>query len=503
MGPVNVLEAFDTEFAAWRGKHDWNAWRVFLKALTATPLTPDELPLFEKCTGRTKQFEQPVTEAWLPVGRRARKSAVAAMIGAWAACYVDWAPCLAPGEQGRVIIVAVSREQAKIVRRYCEAILASNPRLGALVTASDQDSITLGTNIVIQVVSNSFRSIRGPSVVAAVFEELAFWRSDKSATPDREVLRAVRPSMLLTRKRGALLIGISSPYARKGLLYERFHAHWGRDDSHVLVWQADTLTMNPEADPEEIDEAYRDDPVAAASEYGAQFRDDLSDFLDADLIASLTRTSPLELPPREGVRYVAFIDPSGGRGDSMTMAVAHQEDGRAVVDALRGVDAPFDPAHVVPAFASLLKEYGVREAVGDAYGAEWVASAFEAEGVTYRRSERNKSTLYLEALPGFTRGQVELPDLRTLAVQLAGLQRRTARGGKDSVDHPPGAHDDYANAVCGALVLAAAPVEDYDNVHIWFDAGAPVDPLAATAQVAPRWHESVNVDSLGWRAVAQ
>ena len=30
----------------------------------------------------------------------------------------------------------------------------------------------------------------------------------------------------------------------------------------------------------------------------------------------------------------------------------------------------------------------------------------------------------------------------------------TARGGRDSIDHPKGARDDVANAVAGALVLA-------------------------------------------------
>ena len=38
--------------------------------------------------------------------------------------------------------------------------------------------------------------------------------------------------------------------------------------------------------------------------------------------------------------------------------------------------------------------------------------------------------------------------------QLTSLERRTARGGRDSIDHAPGAHDDIANAVAGALVLA-------------------------------------------------
>jgi hypothetical protein len=41
-----------------------------------------------------------------------------------------------------------------------------------------------------------------------------------------------------------------------------------------------------------------------------------------------------------------------------------------------------------------------------------------------------------------------------LVSQLVGLERRTSRTGKGSVDHMRGMHDDIANAVAGALVCA-------------------------------------------------
>ena len=53
-------------------------------------------------------------------------------------------------------------------------------------------------------------------------------------------------------------------------------------------------------------------------------------------------------------------------------------------------------------------------------------------------------------------GTVELLDSKRLTMELMGLERRTGRSGKDSVDHPPNAHDDYANAACGALSLVTA-----------------------------------------------
>ncbi len=97
---------------------------------------------------------------------------------------------------------------------------------------------------------------------------------------------------------------------------------------------------------------------------------------------------------------------------------------------------------------------GLRRGV-EPYGGEWVADAFKAKGVEYLVSERTKNEIYRESLPLINSRRIELLDLPRLTSQLAGLERRTARGGKDSIDHAPGAHDDIANAACGALVLAS------------------------------------------------
>jgi hypothetical protein len=60
-----------------------------------------------------------------------------------------------------------------------------------------------------------------------------------------------------------------------------------------------------------------------------------------------------------------------------------------------------------------------------------------------------------ELLPLLNSKRIELLDLPRLHGQLGGLERRTARGGRDSIDHPPNAHDDLINSAAGALVSAA------------------------------------------------
>ena len=57
-------------------------------------------------------------------------------------------------------------------------------------------------------------------------------------------------------------------------------------------------------------------------------------------------------------------------------------------------------------------------------------------------------------MPLLNSNRIELLDHPRLVAQLCGLERRTTRGGRDSIDHAPGGHDDLANAVAGAAALA-------------------------------------------------
>ncbi|GAB4153533.1 MAG: hypothetical protein Tsb009_29990 [Planctomycetaceae bacterium] len=84
-----------------------------------------------------------------------------------------------------------------------------------------------------------------------------------------------------------------------------------------------------------------------------------------------------------------------------------------------------------------------------------MARAFVNNGIRYIKADKPKSVLYAELLPRLCSGEIELPDDELLVSQLAGLERRTRSGGRDIIDHPPGNHDDLANAVAGVATVAA------------------------------------------------
>ena len=91
---------------------------------------------------------------------------------------------LSPGERAIVLLVAADREQAKILHRYCQGIL-SPPLLESHVLNVTASEIELKGAVTIEVVTRSYRTVRGRSVCVAILDELAFWREDDSANPDR------------------------------------------------------------------------------------------------------------------------------------------------------------------------------------------------------------------------------------------------------------------------------------------------------------------------------
>jgi hypothetical protein len=167
--------------------------------------------------------------------------------------------------------------------------------------------------------------------------------------------------------------------------------------------------------------------------------------------------------------YYAFVDPSGGSADSFTLAIGHREGERVVIDAIREIVPPFSPESVVNDFAKLVRSYGIARVVGDRYAGEFSREQFRKRGIHYAVAESPKSDLFRDLLPLLNSGRIVLPRIDSLVHQLTGLERRTARSGKDSIDHSPGNKDDIANAVAGAADLFAlaerrappVPVQSY------------------------------------------
>lgn len=456
MTPLQFMALFP-EFRA----PSWDGWRSVLAKLTPA-----------------------VKEFYAICGRGSGKSRIVALL---ACCFAARHYQRAAGESIYLAVFAPDRRQAGVTHRYICGLMKSVPSLAALIERQTRDSLVLSNGVNIEVISSSIASPRGRSYALAIVEEAAFLPQDQSANPDVELLRALRPA--LARVPSSLLAVVSSPYARRGILWQAWQRHQSQPAPDVLLVQAPTLELNPTFDRRAIDRAYEEDPASAASEYGAQFRADIETFVAREVIEAAVVPGRRELPPLPRRQYAGFLDFAGGSGtDSATCAVAHEEyrDGQtvAVLDAVREVRPPFRPEQVCAEFARLLTAYGIVLATADRYAGEFPVEAMSRHGVTVIASDRSKSEIYREFLPHVNSGAVELLDLPRLTAQLASLERRTARGGRDSIDHAPGGHDDVANAACGALVELLLPVSRAGGVGRAVTSDRPV--IVTTVEEAER-----------------
>jgi hypothetical protein len=479
---MNIISAIDDPmlFAPWfdRDRASWGAWRSFLAALFCLPMSAAELVTYRECTGRTDPPAAPVQESWLICGRRAGKSFTLALIAVYLAAFRDIRSKLAPGERATVMVIAADRKQARVILRYIKGLLTGVPMLARLVERETAESFDLNNGITIEVGTASFRSVRGYSLAAALVDEIAFLRTDEdAASPDEEVLTALRPGLATT---GGMLLCASSPYARRGALWDAWRRHYGQNDDPVLAWQAPTRTMNPTVPQKIIDDACEKDHAAAAAEWLAVFRSDVESLITIEAVRLCIRSDATERLPNFRNRYWAFCDPSGGSSDSMTIAIAHREGDTMILDAVRENRPPFSPEGVIEEYVALLKKYRCTKVRGDRFAGEFCAEQFKKRGIFYEPSDRSKSDLYLDLVPLINSGAVDLLKSERLVTQLVGLERRTSRAGRDTVDHGPGGHDDLANAAAGALV--SAPKHDRPRQEIVVEGVSGYQPFRGVYQ---------------------
>ncbi len=405
----------------------WAAWRTLLIAAMGEALTDAERVVFKQLTGRDREPGQRIEELVAVIGRRGGKTRAMATLAAYCATLTKHR--LVAGETGVVLLIAPDQRQARIALDYALATLEDLPILKQLIAGKTADAIELTNRVGIEVRAASFRRLRGPTYVAVIADEAAFWHSDESANPDVEILNAVRPGLATTR--GPLIIA-SSPYAKRGVLWDTYRKHYGPDgDPLILVAQGASRDFNPSLPQSVVDRALERDYAAASAEFLAQFRNDLEAFVSHEIVSACVGDFT-EQAPLEDVRYFAFVDPSGGSSDSMTLAIGHRDGERVVVDALREVKPPFSPELIVDDFVETLKAYRITSVKGDRYAGEWPREQFRKRGITYVVADKTKSDLFRDLLPRLNSGQIVLPKSDRLVSQLCGLERRTSRGGRDS-----------------------------------------------------------------------
>ena len=447
----------------------WARWMCCLRAIHGLPLRKKwQKRLVKQCTGRNADRlpRAGADVSLILTGRRSGKSKIAAVVGAYEASLSGKEKSLSKGEMGMVAVISPTRLQSQIVKKYLRSIY-DTPLLSQEIIQEDKEGFQLRNNVRIQILTGSFRAVRGFTLLAAVVDEAAFFGVDEESKvkSDHELITSIMPALATCKGR---LLAITTPYARRGWCWNTYKRAHGNDKASILVWNCPSRTMNPLLPQKIIDEAMQEDRVAALSEFMGEFRDDISLLVPIEVVQACVVPNRKELLPRSGVQYVAFCDLSGGRGDDAGLVLAHKDADtkKIVVDCLRQYRPPFDPSAVIDKMAQILTNYRIRMVVGDRYAGNFVSEGFRSCGIAYKPAERSKSEYYIDMLSRLCSRQIELLDDSVSIQQIGSLERRTRSGGKDVCDHPSGGHDDLANCIAGVCDIVNRPQKKAGS---WFN----------------------------------
>ena len=247
---------------------------------------------------------------------------------------------LAAGETGTVS----SWRSTPRRRRPCFNMRSgsSGPAILRLEVASTTaHEISLHNGAVISVHANTYRTMRGKTLLAASSTR---WRSGETTLLVARRRDVSRRAAQLRHYQG-MLIGISCPYRKIGLLFQKFRDSFAQGDPDVLVVQGASRLFNPTLDQSVIAAAFASDPEAARAEWDAEFRSDISSSWTTNDRSGDRLPRSIELPPLP--RTVSGFRrperrPSQGfaiRSVTRTAAISSR--------VIRGRKPPFDPQSVV------------------------------------------------------------------------------------------------------------------------------------------------------------
>jgi len=299
---------------------------TILKSSYGQELTNAELDIYGCGTGREVYVPREQREITVLAGRRSGKTA---KIGARIALYEAFRDHRIPrGERAFVILIAPVIAQAGIAYDYiCKDILRS-PILSTRIAKCRKNEIVLKNGITILCCACSSVSIRGKAVVAAICDEVSFWRNEETSVHcDEEVLAALRPAMITfpTSK----LIKITTPHAKRGVVWNEYQR---RAELNYPIWQLSTTEMNPMISAEILEQERERSLEKFKREFLAEFTDNVISWIEPEVLDACIVQGRRELPRVRDVIYSASVDPAFKQSD-FGLAIAHRtSEGLVVLD---------------------------------------------------------------------------------------------------------------------------------------------------------------------------
>jgi hypothetical protein len=285
----------------------------------------------------------------LIIGRRGTKTSTIAVIVAFETYKLIKKFCpqnfynIMPDDEIRVSCIATNQEQAAELFHRITGHLEraeyfkkyrNKPTLNymQISTPRDIEQYGDGQRPSIRIVASpcSGRGLRGHNNIVAVLDEMAyFFETETSADKsDRAVYDAITPSVAKFNapdgEPHGRVICISSPATRAGKFYELYNRSMEHDCKDLLMIKAPTWEVDYTLSPKFLRAKYAENPLTYMSEYGAEFSDRISAWIENEQVLRVNIIPNLRLKKMSYERIPHFMGIDVGlKGDGTALAICH------------------------------------------------------------------------------------------------------------------------------------------------------------------------------------
>jgi hypothetical protein len=284
----------------------------------------------------------------LIIGRRGGKTVLSAMLGIFGAIKTNWRPYLTKTPTATIAILSHTKELSEEILNLLRKFVEDSDILSRLIDPKERNTqstfnlkvpffetnkkgekVLVYSNVTIKVGAASKKTIRGRAICVLLCDEIAFWGSEeRAAERDEDILRAATPSLLQFQEAG-LLVKLSSPGIKQGVLYNEYIKRNELPDSHI-TFKAPSWVWNTILREKDFLQEYTLDPGGFSSEFRADFVDSISSFISVEYVDFCTYKGASFFPPeprKQDVTYSAAIDAAFKR-DRFTFAIVGSVGGK-------------------------------------------------------------------------------------------------------------------------------------------------------------------------------
>lgn len=421
------------------------------------------------------------------IGRRGGKTTLAAMLGIFGAIKTNWRPFLTKTPTATIAILSHTRELSEEILNLLRQLVEDSEVLCRLIDTEERNTqstfnlkipffevnakgekVLVYSSVTIKVGAASKKTIRGRAICVLLCDEIAFWGTEQhSAEKDEDILRAATPSLLQFQQEG-LLIKLSSPGIKQGVLYSEYLRRNELPKSHA-VFKAPSWVWNTILKEKDFLQEYTLDPSGFASEFRADFVDSISNFFSPEYVSLCTLKGATFCPPeskKEDVSYSAAID-AAFKGDRFTFTVVGGVKEKIKQYVMKDwAGSPTNPvkAYEVAEFVSnICGQYGINQVHADQFAFQPLREIFEKYGVTLVENtftQNYKKQIYFNLKSLIHNQKVDLLDHQLQITEIKQLQVEQTSTGSIRIGHPPGGHDDCADALAIACYILVKTMSD-------------------------------------------